>query len=67
MCLQPSQLKVASGNSALFFNLFLLRGIFYITPLCAGHFQISVSLTAATSREEAAENTRIVRHAQLLY
>lgn len=67
MCLQPSQLRVAPGNSALFFALFLFQGIFYITPLCAGNFQISVSLTAAISREEAADNVSIVRHAQFLY
>lgn len=64
---QESHLKVASGNSAFFLILFLLQEIFYIIPICAGNFQISVSLTAAKSREEAAENTCIVRDAQLPY
>lgn len=68
MCLQPeSHLKVASGNLACFLILFPLQEIFYIIPICAGNFQISITLTAAKSTEETAENMNIIRHPQLLY
>lgn len=56
MGLQPeSNLKVASGNSAFCLILLLLQDIFYIMSICAGNFQISISLTAAKSKEGAAE------------
>lgn len=56
MCLQPvSHLKIASGNSAFLLIFFPSQDIFYVIPICAGNFQISISLTATKPREEIAE------------
>lgn len=68
MCLQlVSHLKIASGNSAFFLILFPSQDIFYVIPICAENFQISISLTTGKSREEIAEKKCTVRYAQLPY
>lgn len=62
-----TRISSENSNSAFFLILFPSQDIFYVIPICAGNFQISISLTAAKSREGIAEKKCTIRHAQLPY